>query len=87
MLQKVETREGLRESSPTRTEETGRSFQVIKMETLQELFAAADKIGAKYQSESERTDFQKQMDAINADIIREAVKRGEYDQEKKIWLV
>ena len=54
---------------------------------LNELFAAADKVGNKYQSESERTDFQKQMDAINADIIREAVKRGEYDQEKGQWLI
>jgi hypothetical protein len=57
------------------------------MTTLQELFDATNKVGNRYQTEAQRKAFQETLDAINADIIREAVKRGEYDQEKGIWLV
>ena len=54
---------------------------------LNELFAAADKIGNKYQSTEEIASQKAAMDAVMADIIKEAIARGEYDQEKKIWLV
>lgn len=54
---------------------------------LNELFAAAGEIGSKYQSGKDRQAFQSALDAVNDEIIRDAVKRGEYDQEKGIWLV
>jgi hypothetical protein len=57
------------------------------MTELNELFAAADKIGNKYQSTEEIASQKAAMDAVMADIIKEAIARGEYDQEKKIWLV
>lgn len=60
---------------------------VTTMTTLNGLFAAADKIGNKYQSAEEIASQKAAMDAVMADIIKEAVARGEYDQEKKIWLV
>jgi len=60
---------------------------VEEMETLKELFEATNKVGNKYQTESQRRVFQETLDAINADIIREAVERGEYDQEKRQWIV
>lgn len=55
--------------------------------TLNELFTAADEIGAKYQTKDERTESQVKFDAIYADLLREAAERGESDQEKGIWLV
>jgi hypothetical protein len=38
------------------------------MTTLNELFAAADVIGAKYQSGTERSAYQAELDAVMADI-------------------
>ena len=60
---------------------------VIDMETLTEIFEAADQVGSKYQTEDERTEFQVKFDAIYADLLREAAERGEYDQEKGTWLI
>ncbi|HSH05972.1 MAG TPA: hypothetical protein VLL52_25880 [Anaerolineae bacterium] len=57
------------------------------MTDLKGLFAGADAVGNKYQTPEERAAHRAKLDAVMGDIIREAIERGEYDQEKKIWLV
>lgn len=54
---------------------------------LNEIFEAVDEIGSKYQTTEEVSSFEEQMEEIRKEVIKEAVERGEYDQEKGQWLI
>lgn len=54
---------------------------------LNEIFQAVDAVGQKYQTEEEVSSFEEQMEEIRKEAIKEAIERGEYDQEKGQWLI